>query len=88
MRPALAAVVLVAIMAAGQFGIQVDASTGPSPLNCDRACLEKVLDDVLAAVVAHDPKRVPLSADVKYTENNQVIDVGDGFWKTAPRAGR
>ena len=87
MRPALAAVVLVAIMAAGQFVIQVDASTGPIPLKCDRACLEKVLDDVLAAVVAHDPKRVPLSADVKYTENNQVVAVGDGFWKTAQGVG-
>ena len=46
-----------------------------------------VIDQYLAAVVAHDPKRVPLSADVKYTENNQVIEVGDGFWKTAQGVG-
>ena len=45
------------------------------------------MDQYLAAVVAHDPKRVPLSADVKYTENNQVMDVGDGFWKTAQGLG-
>ena len=38
-------------------------------------------------MVAHDPKRVPLSADVKYTENNQVVAVGDGFWKTAQGVG-
>ena len=38
-------------------------------------------------VVAHDPKRLPLSKDVMYTENNQVIDVGDGFWKTVEGRG-
>jgi len=45
------------------------------------------MDQYLAAVVAHDPKRVPLSADVKYTENNQALSVGDGFWKTAAGVG-
>ena len=43
------------------------ASTGPIPLNCNRACLEGLIDQYLAAVVAHDPKRLPLSEDVKYT---------------------
>lgn len=45
------------------------------------------MDQYLAAVVAHDPKRLPLSADVKYTENDQAMDVGDGFWKTAEGLG-
>jgi len=67
---------------------RVNASTGPIPLNCNRACLEKVVDDYLAAVVAHDPKRVPLSEDVKYTENDQVMKVGDGYWKTAEGRGK
>jgi hypothetical protein len=63
------------------------ASTGPIPLNCNRACLEGLIDQYLAAVVAHDPKRLPLSEDVMYTENNQVLKVGDGFWKTAGGVG-
>ena len=66
----------------------LSASTGPIPLNCNRACLEGVMDQFLAAVVAHDPKKAPLSKDIKYTENNQVIDVGDGFWKTAQGLGK
>jgi hypothetical protein len=66
---------------------QVNGSTGPIPLNCDRACLEGLIDQYLAAVVAHDPKRLPLSEDVMYTENNQVLKVGDGFWKTAAGVG-
>jgi hypothetical protein len=63
------------------------ASTGPVPLNCNRTCLEGLIDQYLAAVVAHDPKRLPLSEDVMYTENNQVLKVGDGFWKTAAGIG-
>jgi hypothetical protein len=86
MRRALAVAALVAAASAGHFA-RVQASTGPIPLRCDRTCLEKVVDDYLAAVVAHDPTRVPLSADVKYTENNQVLPVGDGFWKTAQGLG-
>jgi hypothetical protein len=54
---------------------------------CDRPCLETLLDHYLAAVVAHDPSRLPLSADVKYTENEQVLEIGDGFWQTATGIG-
>jgi hypothetical protein len=74
-------------LVASVFFVHVNASTGPIPLKCDRACLEGVMDQYLAAVVAHDPKRAPLSADVMYTENAQIVPVGDGFWKTAQGAG-
>jgi hypothetical protein len=69
------------------LAINANASTGPIPLNCDRLCLESLVDQYLAAVVAHDPKRLPLSAGVRYTENDQLMDVGDGFWKTAEGVG-
>jgi hypothetical protein len=72
----------------GNFRGRVDASTGPIPLNCNRACLENLVDQYLNAVVAHDPKRMPFSADVKYTENYQVLQLGDGFWKTAQSRGK
>jgi hypothetical protein len=65
----------------------LSASIGPIPLNCDRACLEGVVDQYLDALVAHDPKRLPVSVDVRYTENDQVIELGDGFWKTVEGAG-
>jgi hypothetical protein len=66
---------------------RANASTGPIPVKCDRACLEGVMDQYLAALVAHDPKRVPLSADARYTENDQLMDIGDGFWKTVEGLG-
>jgi len=79
--------ILVAAALTGYFAPSVHASTGPIPLNCNRACLEDVVNQYLAALVAHDPKRLPLSADVTYTENDQVMDIGDGFWKTVEGTG-
>ena len=78
---------IIAALFAGQSAIQLRASTGPIPLNCDRACLEGVMNQYLAAIVAHDPRRLPLSEDVIYTENDQLLKVGDGFWKTAAGLG-
>jgi hypothetical protein len=90
MRPTLFAVSVFACLAAalmtGYFSTPA-AAAGPIPVDCDRACLEGLINQYLAAVVAHDPKRLPLSADVKYTENDQVLDVGDGFWGTATAIG-
>jgi hypothetical protein len=88
MRGAFLALGLAAAVAiVGYSAASVNASTGPIPLNCDRACLEGVMNQYLAAVAKHDPKGLPLSEDVLYTENSQVIKVGDGFWKTAEAVG-
>ena len=51
--------------------------------DCDRACLNAFTDEVLAALVAHDPSRLPLSRQVKYTENGQQLQLGEGFWGAA-----
>jgi len=51
--------------------------------DCDRACLNSFVDQFLAALVAHDPSRLPLSRQAKYTENGQQLQLGDGFWGTA-----
>src|SRR5688572_18421599 len=60
---------------------------GPIPLDCNRACLEGLMNQYLNAVLAHDPKGLPLSADVKFTEQEQIMAVGDGIWKTATARG-
>jgi len=39
--------------------------------DCDRTCLSSYADQTLAAFVAHDPSRLPLARDVKYTENGR-----------------
>ena len=53
-----------------------------SPIMCDRACLQGFMDRYLDALVAHDPDKVELAADVRYTENGQDMAVGDGLWNT------
>ncbi|MBN2318484.1 MAG: hypothetical protein JXR49_05375 [Acidobacteria bacterium] len=50
---------------------------------CDRACLENFADRYIEAMVAHDPLSVPLSDNVRFTENGVELEVGDALWATA-----
>jgi hypothetical protein len=66
------------------------AGSGPAaakPAACDRACLEKALDGYLAALVAHDPRKLPFAPGAKFTENGQALDLGDGLWGTIDALG-
>jgi len=49
---------------------------------CDRACLEGFVDRYLDAVLAHNPQLVPLASNVRYTEDGQHLEIGDGLWRT------
>ena len=40
------------------------------------------------ALIAHDPKRLPLSPRLKNTENGQRLEPGDGFWRSATSKGK
>jgi hypothetical protein len=84
---AIGAIVCVAAVMMAGYESPTVAATGPIPVDCNRACLEGLVNQYLAALVAHNPKSLPLAADVKYTENDQVMDVGDGFWGTATAIG-
>ena len=48
-----------------------------------RASLEALMNQYLESMVAHDPKRLPLSKKVKHTENTIPLPVGEGLWATA-----
>ena len=50
---------------------------------CDRACLENFVDQYMDALIAHNPKALPMTARVKNTEDGVRLDPGDGFWRTA-----
>ena len=54
---------------------------------CDRACLTAIADQYLQALVAKDPKRVPLAPNVRYTENGQRLVPGEGLWLTVSGEG-
>ena len=51
--------------------------------DCDRACLNGFVDQYMAAVAAHDPSKLPHSANVKYTENNVEMALSEGLWQTS-----
>ncbi len=46
-----------------------------------------MLDRYLEAVAARDPGRLPLAQDVRFTEDGQVLPLGEGFWATASAVG-
>src|SRR5579862_2451657 len=55
--------------------------------SCDRACLDGLVDQYLNAVVAHDPSKLPLAKNVKFTEDGVQLKPGDGLWATATGLG-
>jgi hypothetical protein len=50
--------------------------------DCERACLASLMERYLAALDAHDVKRLPLAPGAKFTENTVALTPGDGFWQT------
>jgi hypothetical protein len=54
----------------------------PTKGACDRACLIGIADTYFAALAAHDPKKAPMAANARFTEQTKQLAVGDGLWKT------
>lgn len=54
---------------------------------CDRTCLEGLVEQYLGALFAHDPARLSITPDVRFTENGQQLELGDGLWRTVSGKG-
>ncbi len=50
--------------------------------DCDRKCLNDLVDKYRAALIDHNPSLLPLTSDARYTENAQDLKFGDGLWGT------
>jgi hypothetical protein len=62
------------------------AAARPMPAksgDCDRACLNGFVDQYMAAVAAHDPSKLATTANVRYSENNVEMALGEGLWQTS-----
>ena len=69
---------ITAIVAAG---VLLAATCGVvNAADCNRACLNGMVDSYLAALVAHDPSKVKIAPDAKFVENAALAKVGEGFW--------
>jgi hypothetical protein len=53
--------------------------------DCDRACLKGFITQYLDAMVAHKPSAVPMSDNIRFTEDTVDMKVGDGLWKEASK---
>ena len=80
-------IVAVFSVAAALVGVREGAAQRAAGA-CDRACLENFVDRYLDALIAHDPKMLPLARGVKFTENGVRLDIGDAQWKTVIGKGR
>ncbi len=65
----------------------VQSGWAGSATGCDRTCLEFFVNRYLAALVAHDKSGVAAVEGVKYTENQQIVPLGQGLWQTAVEIG-
>jgi hypothetical protein len=60
----------------------VQTATGPG-----RAELLEAADVYLDALATRDPNRAPLSPGARFTENGQLLQIGDGLWATCDGRG-
>jgi len=75
------------LLIATVFGTLLVSPPALAQGRCDRACLEVIADGYLDALVAKDPKKLPLARNVKYTENGQRLQLGDGLWNSVTGRG-
>jgi len=52
-------------------------------IECDRECLAGFMSTYLEALVGHDARSLPVTRNIKYTENGVRLSLGDGLWQTA-----
>jgi hypothetical protein len=54
---------------------------------CDRACLGDLVTQYLKDLAGHDPAALPVAPTVRFTENGEVMKLGDGLWRRASGLG-
>ena len=77
-------VVLAALSLAGCSTPSQSATEGPSSATavaCNRQCLIEATNAYVAALVAHDVAKAPLSDEVVFVENVTEMRPGEGLWK-------
>jgi hypothetical protein len=81
----LSIVLFTSVLVATSFTANLHAQNSSGA--CDRACLEGFVDKYLDALIAHNPKLVPIARNAKFTENGVRLEVGDAQWKTVTGKG-
>src|SRR5262249_54511099 len=61
----------------------ITADQSPAQTSCDRECLRGFITQYLNAMVAHNPKTLPLAPNARFTEDTKTLPPGEGLWKGA-----
>jgi hypothetical protein len=78
---------LLALVSVGIFVAGLASAQAQKSGSCDRACLEGIADQYLAAMVAHDASKAPFATRVIFTENTIRLPLTEGLWFTASGLG-
>ena len=49
---------------------------------CNRDCLIELTEAYLSAMVARDPAKAPVTANVRFTQNTRAMALGQGLWES------
>ncbi len=55
--------------------------------SCDYDCLTGFVNQYLQALLAHDPGKLPVAANLRFTENTEPLKLGDALWGTISALG-
>jgi len=69
------------------FAVLTATVSWAADASCDRTCLEGFMNQYLDAMVAHEPAHLPVTPNIKFTEDDVVLKLGDGLWGTASARG-
>ncbi len=73
--------------ALGVFAAAASVSAPAFAADCDRDCLAGLITQYQDALAAQDPSALPLAADVRFTQNSQEMQLGEGAWETVTAKG-
>ena len=79
---------IVCCLLGGSFAVLPHPGAAQTAGDCDRACLDGIVDRYVHAVATHDPRTAPLAPTVRYTENGVELPVPDGLWRIATEVGK
>src|SRR5215831_7740257 len=79
-----AAVAMLSVAACSKPSEPTAGASKPAAASvaCDRQCLIRATDAYVAAMVAHDIKKAPLSDEIVFVENVTKMKPGEGLWKS------
>ncbi len=72
---------------ASLFALMGFSQTQAFAEDCDRACLAGMITQYVDALVEHDPSKLPLADNVRFTEDSRALKLGEGLWQTVTAKG-